>query len=160
MLKLFVKNQEPVNHDEISTLFSNLELILNNTDKILSNDEYFNIHIKGTGICGIFIGYISLYLGDLLILWQKGIWKRDQKYYYHVGGSPLSGMSVCNYWSDKKGLKYDRNNPSFGTLFHPASKVLRGIDPFEKECIIPIKTPRKPRSQLTIYDLIEKLSTK
>ena len=157
MLKLFVKNQEPVNHTEIVSLFNNLELILNNADKILENQEYYNIYIKGTGISGIFIGFLPLYLGDLLTLWKKEIWKKDKKYYYHLGGSPLSGMSVCNYWSEKKGLNFDRNNPSFGTLFKPASRVLRGVDPFEKECIIPLETPRKQKSQLSVYDLIKKL---
>ena len=158
MLKLFVKNPEPVDHNEIVTLFENLNLIEANIDLILQNEEYCNIYIKGTGICGIFIGFIPLYLGDLLILWQKGIWKKDQKYYYHLGGSPLSGMSICRYWSEKKGLNFDKNNPSFGTLFQPASRTMRGVDLFEKECIIPLETPKRIRSQLTIYDLIEKLS--
>jgi hypothetical protein len=146
---------EPLENEEIYTLFANIDLIMANADKILQNEAYKNIRVKGTGIDGIYIGHINLFLGDLIRLWSNGSpWRNGQKFYYHLGGSPLSGMSFCTYWQDGK-IGCDRSNPSFGTLLKPASTVIKNAE--ESEHIISVPLPRRQVSGLNIGDLLKYL---
>lgn len=88
------KPKNPLDNEEIRLLFANIDLILANADKILQNEKYKNIGVKGSGIDGIYIGHVNLFLGDLISLWSNGSpWRNGQKFYYHLGGSPLSGVS-------------------------------------------------------------------
>ena len=146
---------EPLNNDDIHTLFANIDLIFANSEKILQKDAYKNIRIKGTGIDGIFIGHINLFLGDLITLWSNGSpWRNEQKFYYHLGGSPLSGMSFCTYWQDGK-TGCDKGMPSFCTLLKPASIVIKDIE--EPENMISVPFPRRKVSELSINDLLKDL---
>ena len=147
--------KEPLNNEEIHTLFANIDLVMANADKILQNDAYRNIRVKGTGIDGIYIGHINLFLGDLIRLWNNGsLWQNEGKYYYHLGGSPLSGMSFCTYWQDGK-IGCDRDKPSFCTLLKPASIVIKDIE--EPENMISVPFPRRKVSELSINDLLKDL---
>ena len=49
--------KEPLNNEEINTLFANIGLVMANADRILQNDAYRNIRVKGTGIDGVYIGH-------------------------------------------------------------------------------------------------------
>lgn len=146
---------DSLKHEEIYTLFNNLDLILNNSDKILQNEAYRNIRVKGTGIDGIYIGHIDLLLGDLIILWRNGSpWRDGEKFYYHLGGSPLSGMSFCTYWQEGK-IGCDKSTPSFWTLLSPANMVIKKLT--EEPSGITLPFPRRKRSDLTLGDLLEQL---
>lgn len=155
MLKFFASPKEPLQNEEIQTLFANIDLILAHSDEILKNEAYRNIHVKGIGIDGIYMGHINLYLGDLVALWTNGSpWKNGQKFYYHLGGSPLSGMSFCTYWAEGK-TGCDKSNPSFGTLFRPACMVLKKLKE-DFKCVT-LDFPKREVSALKVCDLIEKL---
>lgn len=155
MITFHAAPKEPLNNEEIGTFFANINLILNNADKILQNETYYNIHIKGTGIDGIYIGHIDLFLGDLIRLWMSGSpWRNGGKFYYHLGGSPLSGMSFCTYWQDGE-LGSDKNLPSFCTLLKPANMVIKNLK--EKPVGITLPFPHRKHSNLSINDLLKQL---
>lgn len=146
---------EPLENEEIYMLFANIDLIMANADKILQNAAYRNIHIKGTGIDGMYIGHINLFLGDLIRLWSNGSpWQNEGKYYYHLGGSPLSGMSFCTYWQDGK-IGCDRNTPSFCTLLKPAGQVTKNAEDTENGVSAPYF--KSQASELNINDLLKAL---
>jgi len=152
MIQFFAAPFDSLKHEEIYVCFNNIDMILNNSEIILQNEQYKNIRIKGTGIDGIYIGHIDLLLGDLITLWNNAKWRDDQKFYYHLGGSPLSGMSFCTYWLNGK-IGCDRNKPSFGTLLEPANKVIKNLN--EQPNYITLPFPKRTHSNLNINDLIE-----
>ena len=146
---------DSLKHEEVYTLFNNLDLILNNSDKILQNEAYRNIRVKGTGIDGIYIGHIDLLLGDLITLWNNDSpWRDGDKFYYHLGGSPLSGMSFCTYWQEGN-IDCDKSTPSFWTLLSPAGKAIKKLIGEPESTDVPL--PRRKRSDLTLGDLLEQL---
>lgn len=125
---LKISTTAPQNNEwELNELFSQIDTIEKNKEKILNTPELYNIHISGMNIAGLYIGNHPLFLGDLLKLWEKEPWKKDDRYYFKVTGSPLSGMSFASYWSKKKGIRTEKNNPSFGTLAFPALRMLQKI---------------------------------
>lgn len=142
----------PLDNPEIHTLFGNIDLLLRNCEKIVQNEKYKNIFIKGTGIDDIYIGHIDLLLGDLITLWQNNQWRNEHKFYYHLGGSSLSGMSFCTYWLNGK-IGCDKNKPSFGKLLKPAYMVLKNFA--EQSSHITLSLSKQARSDLNINDLID-----
>ena len=154
MLHFNVSPKEPQKNSEIELLSKNIELVLKNADQIVQNEDFNNIHVKGTGIDGLYVGHTDLSLGDLIRLWQNNLWKDGEKYYYHLGGSPLSGMSFCSYFSTTQ-IGCDKNAPSFGTLFRPAAKVLYDKKEFAEG--IPFPLPKRKASGLNIVQLIDNL---
>ena len=149
------KPKNPLDNEEIRQLFANIDLILANADKILQNEKYRNITVKGCGIDGIYIGHINLFLGDLISLWSNcSPWRNGQKFYYHLGGSPLSGMSFCTYWENGK-IGCDRYGPSFGTLLKPAGVVIKNNT--EQDNCKSIPFPKRLASEMKIVDLLELL---
>ena len=154
MIHFTVSPKEPQHNPEIELLSKNIDLLLANARQIFQNESYSNIHVKGSGIDGLYIGHLNLSLGDLICLWQKDLWKDGKKYYYHLGGSPLSGMSFCSYFSDAK-IGCDKSNPSFGTLFKPAASVLSGKTESSKVIALPL--PKRKVSDLNIQQLIDAL---
>ena len=147
---------EPLKNEEIDALFANIDLLLDNADKILGNEKYRNIHVKGIAIDGIYMGHVTLFLGDLIALWQNNQWRDGQKFYYHLGGSPLSGMSYCTYYQNGKS-GCDRNRPSFMTLLKPADMVIKNLQ--EPPSGVTLPFPNRKSSDLNIYDLIEQLKS-
>jgi len=153
---MFIFRKKPLNllkYEEIFALFNNIELIFSNSDKILQNKEYRNIRVKGTGVDGIYIGHVDLLLGDLITLWNNDSpWRDEQKFYYHLGGSPLSGRSFCTYWKKGK-IGCDKWGPSFWTLLEPAGAVIKKAVIAENPAF---EQPSKRNySDLNIKDLIE-----
>ena len=143
---------EPHDNEEIRALFANIDLVLANSNKILQNETYGNIRIKGTGIDGIYIGHNEMLLRDLITLWNNGSpWRNGQKFYYHLGGSPLSGMSFCTYWENGN-IGCGRNEPSFCTLLKPANMVIKNLK--ESQTGINFPFPKRQASNMTINELI------
>ncbi|MBP5160583.1 MAG: hypothetical protein ILP11_00835 [Alphaproteobacteria bacterium] len=153
MLISNVKPIEPQHNDEIALLFNNIDLIICHKQQIMARAEYKNIRVKGTGIDGLFMGHLPLFLGDLLTLWEAGAWRNQQKFYYHLGGSPLSGISFCTYWQHGQ-IACDRNTPSFCTLLRPACQTIEGgkITPE-----IRLPSQKRTESALKIKDLVQQL---
>lgn len=139
--------------ESITQLFSNLNLILINQDKILSNEKFSHIYIPGMFVGGLYVGMHQLSLGDILKLWEKTEWKTESKYYFSIIGSPLSGKNTARWYnSDTKrfetGMFY---NGKFGFmgLASPAFKCLQ---------LNETQRTNKMVSQLSIFDLINQLS--
>ena len=124
MITFYSAPKEPLENEEIHTLFDNIDLILKNADVII--EKFKNVRVKGTGIDGIYIGHKDLFLSDLICLWNNGTWRNGEKFYYHLGGSPFSGTSFCAYWEKGK-IGCDRNKPTFGAFFKPADRVFQNL---------------------------------
>ena len=147
MLKMFVA-APATDKGAISYLFDNLDLIVDNKDKILSCDDYRNVKIPGIFVGGLYVGMYELSLGDILNLWDKTVWRDKTKYYYSIIGSPLSG-SNDSAW-------YDQETKSFehGSYFNGKIGFLGLAAP----ALEYMKTaPKKPKSQLSIFDLVKQL---
>ena len=133
----------------ISHLFNNLDLIITNQDKILSNESYRNINIKGIFVGGLYVGMHEMSLGDILYLWNKTQWHEDSRYYYNIIGTPLSGMNTA-YWYDttskqiKSGTYYD-GHLSFIGLAKPALSYMSN------------RPSNNIKSNLSIFDLVHQL---
>lgn len=151
---LITKPESP-DQKALTTLFDHIKLIWQNKERILKTPEFYRIHIPGTGISAMYVGNTRLFLGDLLLLWEKEPWHSQDRYYYHVGGSPLSGMSFCKYWTETGHFDMVKNTPSFGTLAFPAMRIINNVP--EDTKIIPAETHRPPASPLSITDLVKKL---
>ena len=153
MITFHAEPLDPLDNEEIRAFFADIDLIFANSDKILQNEEYRNIRVKGSGIDGIYIGHIDVFLGDLIRLWSNGSpWRNEQKFYYHLGGNPVSGMSFCTYWQNGK-IGCDKSTTSFGTLLKPACMVIKNI----QENITSVSVPFPPRqiSQMKITELLD-----
>lgn len=143
--------------ESLKILFQNIRLIEQHRETILKTPELYGINVEGTGITGMYIGHTHLYLGDLLKLWEKKLWQTGQRYFYHVGGSPLSGMSFCRYWDAKTGFGMVKNTPSFGTLAAPAWRMIKNLPEETREIELSMDKDRPPRSDLTVADLVRRL---
>lgn len=139
--------------ESITQLFSNLNLILINQDKILSNEKFSHIYIPGMFVGGLYVGMHQLSLGDMLKLWENTEWKTGVKYYFSIIGSPLSGRNTAQWYNSdtKKFEKGMFHNGKYGFmgLGSPAFKQLQLADPNRKNI-----TP----STLSVSDLIKNLS--
>ena len=119
----------------VLTLIENLDLLMNNYEKILNTPEYYFILIEETLVSTAYVGYSrnKLYLGELLRLWHDGKWTfqcpdcSGTVYIRNVGGSPLSGCgSGSGYCDTCKGLKkIERFSLIFGQ-YRKMKKVEKG----------------------------------
>ena len=133
----------------ISHLFNNLDLIIANKDKILSNESYRNINIQGIFVGGLYIGMYEMSLGDILYLWDKTQWHEDSRYYYNIIGTPLSGMNTA-YWYDAKSKQIKSGTYYNGRLYFMglAKPALSYISNHPST---------KTKSNLSIFDLVNQL---
>lgn len=90
-----------VDEGTISRLFDNLDLIIANRGKILSDPKYSEIKVPGLYVAGLYLGVYEISIGDILNLWDTTQWHTDSRYYYSIIGSPLSGMNT-SYWYDSE----------------------------------------------------------
>ena len=105
---------QPRDDKTIDLLFKNLDLIIKNKDVIFTNPSFYSIKISGVCIEGLYVGRFQIRLGDLIKLWDESeCWKSDENYYFHAGGSPLSGVCLKSFW-DKKADKMVISNRSNG----------------------------------------------
>ena len=153
----FTTVAEAENKKELTVLFDNLKTLQVHRDEILKNPEFYKVRIEGTGIFAMYAGSARLFLGDLIQLWESAPWKDGTRYYYSVGGSPLSGMSFCHYWDEKEGFGMVKNNPSFGILAKPAWGLINNLPKMGN--VIEINERKMTQSNLTIDDLLDKIKT-
>ena len=155
-LTFFVK-QPKFNNQGLDALFENLSLILQNRDLILSTPEYRNIYISGMGVYPLYTPPLKLFLGDLLVLWEKTTWKQGDEYIYYVTGSPLSGRNCCHLYKEGEGLT-SKNNSSMMALMAPAFLLAQTGSPERQTKCIPAECPPRTPSSLSIFDLINILN--
>lgn len=136
----------------ILCLFENLNLIKSNKEKIWATPEFNTIQISGVYVGGLYVGVYQIRLGDLIKLWDETEWHNDNKYYYNIIGTPLSGMNTANW--------YDEKNNTFGSGTYSNGK-LRFLG-LARPAFNQIKKnqTKEPISKLTVFDLVQQLRTK
>lgn len=156
-IRYFVQVDEP-NKQDLETFFTNLDLILTHQNFILNDSKYSNIHLKGCGVFALYIPTFSLFVGDLLRLWETTEWKQNDRYFYSITGSPLSGSNSSKYWSYTKGFAH-KSTTTFGKQIKSAICLLRtGSTSIPSGCIA-VNIPKRNASDLSINELIEVLKT-
>ena len=101
-----VGKQEKADKKELQALFNNIQELMEENALNPDNKKY-DKHIKGMVVEGIYFGEYTLTVKQLLTIWSNNIWRDGNKFYYRLGGSPLSGMS---FWDC-----YDIKEKKFGT---------------------------------------------
>ena len=104
MLHFFAKPDTP-NNEAIQAFFDNFDLIQQHKQLIFDTPDYYSIQIVGSCCFPLYTPPIKLSIGELLKLWDETEWKQDDKYFYCITGSLLSGGNSSKYWSSKKGFK-------------------------------------------------------
>lgn len=147
---MFVKHIKTprVNHNAITCLFDNFDLIMANKELIRSNFSYRMIHVPGMCMGGEYIDMYDLSLGDMLYLWENTAWHNDSKFYYRLVGSPITGRNLARSYNVATRVhqqeRYFDGYLGFMGLAEPALNYLK-------------KIPDMPPSKLSIFDLVQQL---
>lgn len=156
-LHFFAKPDTP-NNEAIQAFFDNFDLIQQHKEEIYANPEYYSIRVAGLGCFPLYTPPIKLSIGELLRLWDETEWKQDDKYFYCITGSPLSGGNSSKYWSSKKGFK-SMETGVFTKQMRSALWLLQtGSAEIKLRCT-PIEVPKREPSTLTVNDLIAALNS-
>lgn len=154
-IRFFAKPDEASTQD-LEIFFKNFNLIQQHKQLILDTQEYYNIRITGCGVFALYMSSIRLSIGELLKLWNDTVWKQDDKYFYCITGSPLSGGNSSKYWSPNIGFK-SMETHTFSTQIRNALWLLQtGSTEIQSNCTA-IDIPNREISKLTINDLIDGL---
>lgn len=156
-IKFFARAEDPADHD-LKEFFNHLDLILRHQDFILATPELSRIHLKGCGAFPLYVSSISLTVGELLQLWEQTAWRQEDKYFFSITGSPLSGGNSSRYWSRKKGLAHCRT-AVFSAQFLAALSLRQTGSPVFG-LVTPVDVPPQPFSELTIGDLLAALEAR
>ena len=153
VIKFFAKPDTP-NNESIQAFFDNFDLIQQHKEEIYANPEYYSIRVTVCGAFPLYTPPIKLSIGELLRLWDETEWKQDDKYFYTIVGSPLSGGNSSKYWSSKKGFK-SMETSVFTKQMRSALWLLQtGSTEIKSRCT-PIEVPKREPSKLTVNDLID-----
>lgn len=159
MTMCFFAKPDEENTQDLETFFNNLDLINQHKQLIFDTPDYFNIRIAGLGCFPLYVQPIRLSIGELLKLWDETEWKQDDKYFYTIVGSPLSGGNSSKYWSSKKGFK-SMETGVFNKQMRSALWLLQtGSTEIKSRCT-PADPPKREVSNLTVNDLIDILQSK
>lgn len=154
-IQFFAKPDEP-NNDDLQAFFNNFDLIQQHKEVIYTNLEYYNIFIKGCGVFALYMPPIRLSIGELLKLWDESEWKMDDKYFYCITGSPLSGGNSSKYWSNEF---RSMETGVFTKQMQSALWLLNtGSTEIKSRCT-PADPPKRDVSVLTVTDLITALNS-
>lgn len=149
----FFAKPDEANIQDLETFFNNFDLIQQHKEEIYANHEYSNIFIQGCGVFPLYVQPIRLSIGELLKLWDETEWKQDDKYFYTIVGSPLSGGNSSKYWSSDKGFG-SMETKTFTNQLRTALWLLQtGSTEIKSQCT-PIEVPKREPSKLTVNDLI------
>jgi len=153
VIRFFAKPDTP-NNEDIQAFFDNFDLIQQHKQLIFDTPEYYSIKIASFGCFPLYTPPIRLSIGELLRLWDETEWKQDDKYFYCITGSPLSGGNSSKYWSSKKGFK-SMETGVFTKQIRSALWLLQtGSTEIKSRCT-PIEVPKRESSTLTVNDLID-----
>lgn len=155
-IKFVVSADEP-DTKNLEIFFANLDLIFKHQDLILHTPEYYDIHIRGTGCFALYMPTFPLLLGDLLRLWAETEWRQDDKYFYCITGSPLSGRNSSKYWSRAEGLGCE-STAVFSRQLSAAVCLLQTGSPIRREDALPLDLPQRKASDWDIERLVESLN--
>ena len=158
MTMCFFAKPDEANTQDLETFFNNFELIQQHKDEIYANPEYCNIYIQGCGVFPLYVQSIRLSIGELLKLWDETEWKQDDKYFYCITGSPLSGSNSSKYWSKEDDFSYT-STKTFGNQIRSALWLLQTESTDIKSRCTPIEVPNREPSTLTVNDLITILNS-
>lgn len=118
--------------EAINLLFKNIDLIIENEEVVFDSPGFYSIKISGVCVEGLYVGRFQIRLGDMIKLWkQSQFWKDGGRYYFHAGGSPLSGVCFKSYWDSnaKKIVVSERTNGMFNMF-----KTVVDMSPERFEC--------------------------
>ena len=132
----------------ISLLFDNIEIILKNKHLILNNPDFYNIRINGIGAGSAYTGEILIPLGVLLRLWDGELWKNNNQFTYHIGGSPLSGVCYEHCWDAKTKSFVQKTGRNFVSLARPAFRIMNNES--ESATDYPIRIPHTEKAIKTV----------
>ena len=154
MTMCFFAKPDTPNNEAIQAFFDNFDLIQQHKQLIFDTPEYYSIKIASFGCFPLYTPPIKLSIGELLRLWDETDWKQDDKYFYCITGSPLSGGNSSKYWSSKKGFK-SMETSVFTKQMRSALWLLQtGSTEIKSRCT-PIEVPKRESSTLTVNDLID-----
>lgn len=154
----FFAKPDKANDQDLEKFFNNFDLIQEHKQLIFDTPEYYNIRIAGLGCFPLYTPSIKLSIGELLKLWDETDWKQDDKYFYCITGSPLSGGNSSKYWSHKKGFK-SMKTTVFTKQMRSALWLLQTGSTEIKSICTPVDPPEREVSKLTVNDLIAKLNS-
>ena len=171
MSKTYVVAAQPASDKQtIDLLFNNIDKIIQNEKIINKNPDFYNITIPGVCVSGLYVGRQMICLGDLLRLWRDSVWGADGRYYYNVGGTPLSGAAIKSYWDINKKCRVTTEIESGFTAFWRAAvcaiKTPRGmydknINPETDAAVfLPYVPVEYPKTNKTIADLLSVIDGK
>ncbi len=151
VIRFFAKPDTP-NNEAIQAFFDNFDLIQQHKEEIYANPEYFNIRIASFGCFPLYTPPIKLSIGELLRLWDETEWKQDDKYFYCITGSPLSGGNSSKYWSKEfRSMETGVFTKQIRTVLWLLNTASTEI----KSKCTPADPPKRDVSKLTVTDLIE-----
>lgn len=153
MTMCFFAKPDEANTQDLETFFNNFYLIRQHKKEIYANHEYSNIFIQGCGVFPLYVQSIRLSIGELLKLWSETEWKQDDKYFYCITGSPLSGGNSSKYWSSDEGFGR-METKTFTNQLRTALWLLQTGSVEIKSRCTPIEIPKREPSTLTVNDLI------
>ena len=152
-----VVSTTPSNISHLRIFFKNINLIIENKSLILQTPDFCNIQIDGMGICSMYSGSTDLYLGDILKLWEKTLWRQGDTYTYFIGGSPLTGRNTRKGYNLLTNEFVRFSGKSFVELAAPAWNLVKfGKIDHPAQIDVNIKHQQQ-KSPLTIVQLIRKL---
>ena len=155
----FFAKPDEANTQDLETFFNNFDLIQKHKQLIFDTPDYFYIRIAGLGCFPLYVQPIRLSIGELLKLWKETDWKQDDKYFYCITGSPLSGGNSSKYWSSDIGFG-SMETKTFTNQLRTALWLLQtGSTEIKSRCT-PIEIPNREHSKLTIKDMITALQNR
>jgi len=153
----FFVQPDTADEDGLKLLFDNLSLIQQNRDLILNTPQYYNIRIAGCGVFALYVPTFSLFIGDLLRLWEETEWKQGDAYFYCITGSPLSGSNSSSYWSKTEGFNH-KTATTFGKQVRSALMLINhNTCQIPAGNSVPIRVSKRSAADLSIEELIENL---
>lgn len=158
MTMCFFAKPDEANIQDLETFFNNFDIIQQHKEVIYANPEYFKIRVAGSGCFPLYTPPIKLSIGELLKLWDETEWKQDDKYFYCITGSPLSGGNSSKYWSSKKGFKSMETSVFTKQMRSVLWLLNTGSTEIKSRCT-PADPPKRDVSALTIIDLITALNS-
>lgn len=151
-MRFFAEPDTPDN-ESLQAFFNNIDLIRQHKQLIFDTPEYYNIRIAGCGCFPLYMPTIKLSIGELLKLWDETEWKQEDKYFYCITGSPLSGGNSSKYWSEKDGFSAMKTN-TFSRQIRTALWLLQTGSADIKSRCTPVDVPKREISTLTVNNLI------
>lgn len=103
MYKVWFDEKHDIEYKEKSKiLYDHFDQIIENTDLIISDEQYFNIKLEWLQSCMLYYGGIHYRLGALLKSWIESDDLRIPNtdiYVFKINGSVLSGFNIYHGWS-------------------------------------------------------------